>query len=114
MRENARYLAKGILDTGRFELVNDGTFTPSCCAILKDESRFNAADLVKVLAQKGWIIPALSMPPDAQAVNVMRMNVKEQFSRNMADVLINDIKSALKELDTSHIAPYNKVGTHHH
>jgi len=114
MRENARYLANGIRDIGKFELVNDGTYTPSCCATLKDESRFTAADLVKVLAQKGWIIPAFSMPADAQSVNVMRMNVKEQFSRNMADVLIEDIKSALKQLEASQSAPYQEVGTHHH
>ena len=42
------------------------------------------------------------------------MNVKEQFSRNMADVLIEDIKSALKQLEASQSAPYQEVGTHHH
>jgi len=114
MRENARYLARGIADMGRFNMINDGTFTPSCCVSLKDESRYNAADLVGVLAQHGWIIPAFSLPPAADSVNAMRMNVKETFSRDMADKLINDIQRALEQLDATYSKPYGTIGTHHH
>lgn len=114
MRENARHLAKGIKAIGKFHIINAGAYTPSCCVSLKDESKFNAADLVQTLAQKGWVIPAFSMPPDAQNVNVMRMNVKETFSRDMADILINDIKKALEKLEATHQQPYHTVGTHHH
>ena len=72
MRENARYLASGISQLERFDLINDGTYTPSCCMCLRDESKFNASDLVHVLAEKGWIIPAFSMPANAQSVNAIR------------------------------------------
>lgn len=114
MRENARYLARGVEATGRFEMINDGTWTPSCCMRLKDESRYNAADLVKTLAQKGWIIPAFSMPADADSVNAIRMNVKETFSRSLADRLLGDINEALATLDASSQKPHHTVGTHHH
>ena len=114
MRDNARYLAKGIAALGKFNIINDGTYTPCCCCSLKDESRYNAADLVQTLAQRGWIIPAFSMPPNAQSVNAMRMNVKETFSRDMADILIEDIKKALAKLEATHRKPYHRVGTHHH
>jgi glutamate decarboxylase len=114
MRDNARYLAKGIAALGKFNIINDGTYTPCCCCSLKDESRYNAADLVQTLAQRGWIIPAFSMPPNAQSVNAMRMNVKETFSRDMADILIEDIKKALGKLEATHRKPYHRVGTHHH
>ncbi len=114
MRDNARYLAKGIGALGHFNIINDGTYTPCCCCCLKDESRYNAADLVQTLAQKGWIIPAFSMPPNAQSVNAMRMNVKETFSRDMADILIEDMKRAIAKLEATHHKPYHRVGTHHH
>jgi glutamate decarboxylase len=114
MRENARYLAKGIESLGKFDILNDAHYTPSCCCKLKDESKYNAADLVGAIAQKGWIVPAFSLPPDAQGVNCMRMNVKETFSRDMADILINDIKSAIDKLEAVHTEPYETVGTHHH
>ena len=114
MRENARYLVKGIKAIGKFNIINDATYTPCCCVSLKDESKFNASDLVQTLAQKGWIIPAFSMPRDAQSVNAIRMNVKETFSRDMADILIRDIKNALAKLEAIHREPYHVVGTHHH
>jgi glutamate decarboxylase len=114
MRDNARYLAKGMAALGVFNVINDGTHTPCCCLSLKDESRYNAADVVQTLAQRGWIIPAFSMPPAAQSVNAMRMNVKETFSRDMADILIDDMKKALAKLDATHKTPYHRVGTHHH
>ena len=114
MRENARYLANGIKEIGRFDVLNDGKLTPTCIAKLKDETKYGAADLVMVLRQSNWIIPAFTMPPDAESVTVMRMNVKETFTRDMADILIDDIKRALNELDTTHSTPYHKPGTHHH
>lgn len=114
MRDNARYLARKVKALQRFNIINDGTCTPCCCCGLKDESKYNAADLVHALAQKGWIIPAFSMPPDAQSVNAIRMNVKETFSRNMADVLIRDITQAIDKLEATHRKPYHSVGTHHH
>jgi glutamate decarboxylase len=114
MRDNARYLAKGIAAIGQFNIINDATYTPSCCCSLKDESKYNAADVVQTMAQKGWIIPAFSMPPDAQSVNAIRMNVKETFSRAMADKLIADMKNAIDKLEATHRKPYHRVGTHHH
>jgi glutamate decarboxylase len=114
MRDNASYLARKVKALRKFNIINDGTYTPCCCCSLKDESKYNAADVVHMLAQKGWIIPAFSMPPDAQSVNAIRMNVKETFSRNMADVLVADIAQAIDKLEATHHKPYHKVGTHHH
>ncbi len=114
MRENARYVAKGIADIGCFDILNAGEYTPCVIVKLRDESRYNAADVVAALAQHGWIVPAFTLPPDADHVSVMRMNVKEQFSRNMADILIGDFKKAIDKLDAVQGKPYESVGTHHH
>src|SRR5262249_9138199 len=114
MRDNARYLAKGIAALGKFNIINDGTYTPCCCCSLKAETRYNAADLVQTLAQRGWIIPAFSMPPNAQSVNAMRMTVKETFSLDMPEMLIDDIQKAIAKLEATHRKPYQRVGTHHH
>jgi glutamate decarboxylase len=114
MRDNARYLANQIEEIDKFEIINDGTYTPSCCCRLKDESKYNAGDLVHVLKEKGWVVPAFTMPPDAESVNAMRMNVKETFSRDMADILIQDIKHAIDKLENCQTRPYHSIGTHHH
>ena len=114
MRETARYLASELEKIGRFDILNNGKLTPSCIAKLKDTSKYNEADLVSKLKENNWIIPAFTMPPDADSVTVMRMNVKETFSRDMADLLISDILKALEYLDAVHSKPYCKPGTHHH
>ena len=114
MRENARYLASEIEKIGRFDLLNKGKYTPSCIAKLKDASKFNEADLVSKLRETNWIIPAFTMPPAADSVTVMRMNVKQTFTRDMADLLVKDIKQCLKDLDASHTEPHKQPGTHHH
>ena len=36
-------------------------------------------DFVAVLAQHGWIVPAFSMPPDAESVNAMRESISGQI-----------------------------------
>jgi glutamate decarboxylase len=114
LRDNARYLAHGLQELGCFDILNAGKYTPSVIVKLKEESRYNAADVVATIAQHGWIVPAFSLPPAAEHVNVMRMNVKEQFSRDMADILIGDMKNAIHKLEQVHSKPYEKVGKHHH
>jgi glutamate decarboxylase len=46
------------------------------------------------LREKGWIVPAYTLPPNANKVEVMRVVVKENFSRDMAEMLVDDIRNA--------------------
>ena len=105
LRETANYLRDGLLATQLFEQINDDKSVPSVVVRLKDESRYHAADLVARLAQHGWIVPAFTLPPNAEHIDVMRMVVKETFSRDMADILIDDMKRALKSLAESQAQP---------
>lgn len=116
MRDNARYLVDGVRKTGRFEIINDATHTPCCCCHLKDETKWNGADLVGEMAKHGWVIPAFTLPPNAESVTAIRMNVKETFSRDMADKLLEDLDAAIKHLDATHTSPQRQVqerGRHH-
>jgi len=113
MRDNARYLASGIAALEKFDVLNAGTLTPAVVVKLRDESRYNAADLVAAMAQHGWIIPAFSLPAAAQNINVMRLNIKEQFSQDMADTLLSDLGKALLKLDATHKEPYSTIAKHH-
>jgi glutamate decarboxylase len=44
-------------------------------------------------------VPAYTLPPNAEHVTVLRMVVKENFSRDMAELLASDVAS---ELDAHH------------
>ena len=49
--------------------------------------------------QRGWMVPAYTMPKDIEDVVVMRIVVRQGMSRDMADMLIGDIKDAVAELE---------------
>lgn len=51
------------------------------------------------LAQKGWMVPAYTMPANIEAMVVMRVLCKQGFSRDMADQLIADINFAVADLN---------------
>lgn len=57
-------------------------------------------DLQDKLMQKGWMVPAYTMPADIEDMVVMRIVVRQGMSRDMADMLISDIKDAVAELES--------------
>ena len=50
-------------------------------------------------AERGWMVPAYTLPPNAQDVTIMRALVKETMSREHVDTLARDIEEALRTLD---------------
>ena len=44
-----------------------------------------------MLRERGWIVPAYTLPPNAEHITVLRMVIKENFSRDMVDMLAHDI-----------------------
>jgi glutamate decarboxylase len=67
---------------------------------LKD-APFTVFHLSARLRQKGWIVPAYYLPENAQDVAVMRMVIKENFSRDMVELLFSDIMKAYHSLELS-------------
>ena len=62
-------------------------------------AKWTLYDLQDKLAMKGWMVPAYAMPIDIQDEVVMRVLCKQGFSRDMCDQLLNDIKSAVDDLN---------------
>ena len=62
-------------------------------------AKWTLYDLQDKLAQKGWMVPAYSMPANIEKMVVMRVLCKQGFSRDMADQLLADIDFAVAELD---------------
>ena len=49
-------------------------------------------------AERGWMVPAYTLPPNAQDVTIMRALVKETLSREHVDTLARDIEEACDTL----------------
>lgn len=105
---NAQYLSKKLKDSGKFEMINEAQMLPIVAVKLKDSIKeFNVYDLSAKLRERGWVIAAYTMPPNAQEISLLRIVVREHFSRDMADILYQDIENACTFLSTSksHIPP---------
>ncbi len=102
----ARYLAGEIGKLGPFELLSDGSDIPVFAWRLKQETNFTLFDLAERLHERGWQVPAYSLPRDCEDTVVQRVVVREGFSRDMAEMLLNDIRRQLEA--------YAEQPEHHH
>ena len=62
-------------------------------------AKWTLFDLQDKLMQTGWMVPAYTMPKDIEDMVVMRIVVRQGMSRDMADMLIEDITNAVAELE---------------
>ena len=63
------------------------------------KAKWTLFDLQDKLMQSGWMVPAYTMPKDIEDMVVMRIVVRQGMSRDMADMLIQDITDAVAELE---------------
>jgi glutamate decarboxylase len=101
MRDIATGLSSEIEKLGPFELVSDGGAIPVFAFKLKDQiDTYSVFDVSDKLREFGWQVPAYTMPEHAEDVAVLRIVVREGFSRDMADMLLDDIRKAMAHLES--------------
>ncbi len=99
----ARYLHEEIGKMKPFanygkEVVNP-LFIWMMCSTYSKTAKWTLFDLQDRLKQSGWMVPAYTMPKDIEDRVVMRIVVRQGFSRDMADMLLSDIRAAIAELE---------------
>jgi len=62
-------------------------------------------DLSERLRARGWLVPAYTFPANLQDVAVLRIVVRNGFSKDLADVLVSDLQHHVKAL-TAHPGGY--------
>jgi glutamate decarboxylase len=98
--DNASYLRDALTKTGRFEIMNKTQRIPVVALTLaKSEKRYNEFDVSNKVREKGWVLSAYSMPPDAQSVNSLRIVVRPHINRNLAEILAQDVDAACRYLE---------------
>ena len=101
MQENAESLARDIEAIGKFQIVGVGEETlPLVAFNLAEEHAYDEFDIAfQLAAERGWMLPAYTMPPNAQDVKMMRALVKLNLSRSLVDTLHEDIADAISSLE---------------
>ncbi|RKQ92936.1 glutamate decarboxylase [Solirubrobacter pauli] len=103
LQANARRLAERIVATGHFELVGDpgAEQLPLVAFRLKEADRaYDEFDVASQLAaERGWMVPAYTLPPNADHTTIMRVLVKRSLGHSLAETLAADIAQACATLD---------------
>lgn len=95
LRDTATFLSSRIAAMGPFELLSDGTAIPVFAFRVKPRTRFSVFDLSDKLRERGWQVPAYTMPADVEDTAVLRIVVREGFSRDLAGMLLDDLARAV-------------------
>jgi glutamate decarboxylase len=98
--ENARALAAKLKAIEGLELIEGGSRFPIVVARTKPEGGpdVDLRVLSRRLRERGWIVPAYTLPPNAEHITVLRMVIKENFSRDMVELLATDVRKAFEAL----------------
>ncbi|KAK9437490.1 glutamate decarboxylase [Metarhizium brunneum] len=65
----------------------------------REERHYDEFTLARQLRSRGWVVPAYTMAPNTNKMKMLRVVVREDFSRSRCDVLIHDIKICLGMLE---------------
>jgi glutamate decarboxylase len=84
---------------GKFDLLSRGDTIPVFAFALKDTSGYTVYDLSAKLREHGWQVPAYTMPPEVEDLAVLRIVVREGFSRDLADMLLDDLRKAIQHFE---------------
>ena len=105
MMGNAHYLAESIAKSGSFKLLNGASHIPVVTFEQKEKKKFTLFDLSYKLRERGWIVPAYSLPPEANDTTIMRVVVRENFTSDMVDIFVQDLMNAEKTLENGNPSP---------
>ena len=99
-RDIARYLSGEIGGLGPFELLTDGSDLPVFAFRLRgDVTGFSVFDVSERLRMRGWQVPAYTFPANLEDMAVMRIVVRNGFSMDLANLLLEDLRLHLRALE---------------
>lgn len=98
LSSTAQWFAAQIAEEEEIDVLTDGSAIPVVTFKLNDPCPFTVFDISHGLRVYGWQVPAYTMPDDAMDVAVLRVVVREGFSRDMARVLHQHLVEVMDRL----------------
>ena len=98
-RDVATYLSDRIAAMGPFRLISRGDELPVFAfTTTEGVSAFDVFDVSRRLQERGWLVPAYTLPANRTDLAVLRIVVRNGFSHDLADLLLTDLRRLLPEL----------------
>jgi len=67
---------------------------------LKGEYNFNEFDIARELRQRQWVVPAYTMAPKATDLRMLRIVLREDFTRSRCILFLRDLDASVKHLES--------------
>lgn len=98
--DNSKYLRDRLVKSGYFAIMNETQRIPVVALTLdKKVKRFNEFDVSNKVRERGWVLSAYSMPPNAEEVRSLRIVVRPHLNHSNMEMLATDIINACKYLE---------------
>ncbi|MFI5911650.1 glutamate decarboxylase [Dactylosporangium sp. NPDC051541] len=98
-RDVALHLSGQIAAMGPFRLLTRGDELPVFAfTTTADVTAFTVFDVSRRLRERGWLVPAYTFPAERTDLSVLRIVVRNGFTRDLADLLLSDLRRLLPEL----------------
>ncbi|GAA6017956.1 hypothetical protein JCM8202_006211 [Rhodotorula sphaerocarpa] len=107
--QTADHLAEAISQMGGgklFRLISagQGMSLPLVAFQIAEDKPYDEFAIATHLRQRGWIVPAYTMAPHTEKMKLLRVVVREDFSRSRCDTFIRDLSNAIDWLEAAPVA----------
>jgi len=100
-RDTAMYTAAQIAAIGPYELLSDGSELPVFFfRLTPDVENFTVYDVSAKMRERGWQVPAYSLPEPLTKLSGLRVVVRNGFGRDLADLFLADLRRATEYLQS--------------
>jgi len=114
-QDTALYLSAHIAKLGPFHLLTNGDELPVFAFTVDPAAGYSVYDVSDALRKRGWQVPAYSLCANLENTSVLRVVVRNGFSRDLADLLVDDLKREVSLLKhTTATQPHHERQRFHH
>lgn len=93
-------IATEIPKLGPLKLITDGTDLPIVAFHLDPSvTKYTVFDISDRLRERGWLVPAYTFPANREDLAVLRIVVRSGFSRDMADLFLDELRTVMNGLE---------------
>jgi glutamate decarboxylase len=96
----AVHIANTLAAMPEFDIVSGGRELPVVTfSVSPGVTKYDVYDVSRKLRERGWLVPAYTMPPKRTDLAVLRVVVRNGFSHDMAELFLRDLRAAVDYLD---------------
>jgi glutamate decarboxylase len=96
----ALHISQTLRGMPEFHVISDGSELPVVTFSMGPAvTKYDVYDVSRKLRERGWLVPAYTMPPKREDLSVLRVVVRNGFSHDMAELFLGDLRTAVDYLD---------------